>query len=76
MEKVGRGGDAGPVSEGHVRSFTAPIQALTNAGRNYNGPKVAKFLVGWSTITCPNDLKRSALRNLLCDELPGISWEL
>ena len=43
------GSDACPVPEGHEeRSARAKprIQAPVNGGRNYNGPKVAKFLVG------------------------------
>ena len=45
----GIGSDACPVPEGHEeRSAQAKprIQAPVNGGRNYNGPKVAKFLVG------------------------------
>ena len=44
------GADAWPVLEGHVRRFTPPIQALANAGRNYNGPKVEAALEKNSTI--------------------------
>ena len=43
------GSDACPVPEGHeelLASAKQRIQAPVNGGRNYNGPKVAKFLVG------------------------------
>ena len=40
------GADAWPVPEHHGEGFTVRTQVLVNAGRNYNGPKVAKFLVG------------------------------
>ena len=43
------GADACPVPEGQEeRSASAKlrIEAPVNGGRNYNGPKVAKFLVG------------------------------
>ena len=33
-----------------------------NGGRNYNGPKVAKFLVGWSNNREPFALRRSGTR--------------
>ncbi len=32
--------------KGQEDGFTLRIEALVNVGRNYNGPKVAKFLVG------------------------------
>ena len=41
--------DACPVPECHGRgsaSAKLPTQAPVNGGRNYDGPKVAKFLVG------------------------------
>ncbi len=43
------GSDACPVPEGHEEPSAKAkrrIQAPVNGGRNYNGPKVAKFLVG------------------------------
>ena len=43
------GADACPVPEGwRSRLAIAKLvtEALVNGGRNYNGPKVAKFLVG------------------------------
>ena len=43
------GSDACPVPEGHEEpsaSAKRRIQAPVNGGRNYNGPKVAIFLVG------------------------------
>ena len=43
------GSDACPVPEGHEEPSARAkrrIQAPVNGGRNYNGPKVAKFLVG------------------------------
>ena len=44
------GADACPVSEGERSqlSFLEKLatEAPVNGGRNYNGPKVAKFLVG------------------------------
>ena len=43
------GSDACPVPEGHEELSARAkqrIQAPVNGGRNYNGPKVAKFLVG------------------------------
>ena len=43
------GSDACPVPEGHEEPSAQAkrrIQAPVNGGRNYNGPKVAKFLVG------------------------------
>ena len=43
------GSDACPVPEGHEEGSAVKaklrIQAPVNGGRNYNGPKVAKFLV-------------------------------
>ena len=42
--------DACPVPEGHAEELADSAkprsQAPVNGGRNYNGPKVAKFLVG------------------------------
>ena len=41
--------DACPVPEGHAEVLARAkhrSQAPVNGGRNYNGPKVAKFLVG------------------------------
>ncbi len=42
--------DACPVPEGHAEELAHRAkprsQAPVNGGRNYNGPKVAKFLVG------------------------------
>ncbi len=41
--------DACPVPEGFdgvIRKEKLLIEAPVNGGRNYNGPKVAKFLVG------------------------------
>ena len=40
------GCDACPVPEGLVMGCKLLIEAPVNGGRNYNGPKVAKFLVG------------------------------
>ena len=44
------GSDACPVPEGHAEELADSAkprsQAPVNGGRNYNGPKVAKFLVG------------------------------
>ena len=43
------GSDACPVPEGHGEGLAKAklrTQAPVNGGRNYNGPKVAKFLVG------------------------------
>ena len=43
------GSDACPVPEGHGEGLAQAkprTQAPVNGGRNYNGPKVAKFLVG------------------------------
>ena len=45
------GADACPVPEGYVEVLAASAAkhrnyAPVNGGRNYNGPKVAKFLVG------------------------------
>ena len=44
------GSDACPVPEGHAEGLAVSAklrsQAPVNGGRNYNGPKVAKFLVG------------------------------
>ena len=45
------GDDTCPVLEGQGRLLTGlpvklPTEAPVNGGRNYNGPKVAKFLVG------------------------------
>ena len=43
------GSDACPVPEGYTEGLARAkprSQAPVNGGRNYNGPKVAKFLVG------------------------------
>ena len=40
------GCDACPVLEGSLKGCKPWIEAPVNGGRNYNGPKVAKFLVG------------------------------
>ena len=40
------GSDACPVPEGQKEGCKPRIEAPVNGGRNYNGPKVAKFLVG------------------------------
>ena len=40
------GSDACPVLEGQEERCKLRIEAPVNGGRNYNGPKVAKFLVG------------------------------
>ena len=43
------GCDACPVPEGKLMGLASAkllIEAPVNGGRNYNGPKVAKFLVG------------------------------
>ena len=43
------GSDACPVLEGYAEGLAKAklrSQAPVNGGRNYNGPKVAKFLVG------------------------------
>ena len=40
------GSDACPVPEGSEEECKLRIEAPVNGGRNYNGPKVAKFLVG------------------------------
>ena len=40
------GCDACPVPEGQVERCKLRNEAPVNGGRNYNGPKVAKFLVG------------------------------
>lgn len=43
------GCDACPVPEGQLMGLASAkplIEAPVNGGRNYNGPKVAKFLVG------------------------------
>ena len=53
------------------------IEAPVNGGRNYNGPKVAKFLVG-QVPTCTNRVTTSALsppetqRNCSAGEDAGI----
>ena len=41
-----------------------PTQALMNGGRNYNGPKVAKFLVGWSARLRPHFVRDYAVAML------------
>jgi hypothetical protein len=40
------GGDTCPVPEGQGEGCKLRTEAPVNGGRNYNGPKVAKFLVG------------------------------
>jgi hypothetical protein len=40
------GSDACPVPEGEGEGCKLRTEAPVNGGRNYNGPKVAKFLVG------------------------------
>src|SRR3546814_15735530 len=40
------GSDACPVLEGSEEECKLCIEAPVNGGRNYNGPKVAKFIVG------------------------------
>jgi hypothetical protein len=40
------GADSCPVLDGEGDFFTEGTEAPVNGGRNYNGPKVAKFLVG------------------------------
>ena len=40
------GSDACPVPEGQGEGWEPRAEAPVNGGRNYNGPKVAKFLVG------------------------------
>ena len=40
------GSDACPVPEGQGEGSGPRTEAPVNGGRNYNGPKVAKFLVG------------------------------
>jgi len=37
---------AGRLIDGVIRKEKLLIEAPVNGGRNYNGPKVAKFLVG------------------------------
>ena len=49
VERRRIGSDACPVPEGHGEPLARAkrrTQAPVNGGRNYNGPKVAKFLVG------------------------------
>jgi hypothetical protein len=49
VERRRIGTDACPVPEGQVEELASAKlqnQAPVNGGRNYNGPKVAKFLVG------------------------------
>ena len=46
-------------SEGLAQAKLQP-EALVNVGRNYNGPKVAKFLVG-QVPTCTNLVTMPAL---------------
>ena len=51
VERRGIGADSCPMLEGEgdwlVHLWTKlRTEALVNGGRNYNGPKVAKFLVG------------------------------
>ncbi len=38
--------EAWPVPEGESLRCKLEVEARVNAGRNYDGPKVAKFLVG------------------------------
>ena len=48
-ETPGIGADACPMLEGQEEGLAQAklrIEAPVNGGRNYNGPKVAKFLVG------------------------------
>jgi hypothetical protein len=46
-ESGGIGADSCPVPEGEAGRCAKPAgEAPVNGGRNYNGPKVAKFLVG------------------------------
>jgi hypothetical protein len=40
------GGDTCPMPEGQAEGCKLRSEAPVNGGRNYNGPKVAKFLVG------------------------------
>ena len=51
-----------PKDYGKVLALVAKLRAqvLVNVGRNYNGPKVAKFLVG-EVPTCTNRATRWAL---------------
>ena len=49
LERGSIGCDACPVLEGYLMGLSSEkllIEAPVNGGRNYNGPKVAKFLVG------------------------------
>jgi hypothetical protein len=46
VARRGIGADACPVLEGQGAGCKPPTEAPVNGGRNYNGPKVAKFLVG------------------------------
>jgi hypothetical protein len=46
LERGRIGSDACPVPEGQEEGCELRIEAPVNGGRNYNGPKVAKFLVG------------------------------
>ena len=46
LARVRIGADACPVLEGLREGCKLRTEAPVNGGRNYNGPKVAKFLVG------------------------------
>jgi len=46
MYMVWRLPGAGRLNDGVSREAKLLIEAPVNGGRNYNGPKVAKFLVG------------------------------
>ena len=46
VERRRIGSDACPVPEGQGEECKLRTEAPVNGGRNYNGPKVAKFLVG------------------------------
>ncbi len=46
MYRVWRLPGAGRLNDGVNRKMKLLIEAPVNGGRNYNGPKVAKFLVG------------------------------
>lgn len=45
LVRGGIGSDACPVPEGQGEGCKPRTEAPVNGGRNYNGPKVAKFLV-------------------------------
>ena len=61
---------SGGVSRKAKRGGEAPV----NVGRNYNGPKVAKFLVG-QVPTCTNRVTIWALSHLheSCNDLGAVS---